>query len=361
MQQEPPPGQRPQVGIREADPELVRPDSRDMLRCLACGHRCRIPEGQAGVCRVRHNRDGHLEVPFGAVHALAVDPIEKKPLFHVLPGAQTLSFGMLGCDLHCAYCQNWTSSQALRDPTAGGTLTEISADDIVEAARSRGCRAVVSTYNEPLITAEWARAVFQRAHAEGLLCALVTNGNTTPEVIDHLRPWISAANVDLKSFDDRRYRSLGMPLATVLGGIDDLLARGVWVEVTTLVVPGFNDSDAELRAIARHLAARSRDLPWHVTAFWPQYKMSDTPPTPTDSLARARGIGLEAGLRHVYAGNRPGELAGAEHTLCPGCGATLIARRGFRVEANRIPDGACPDCARRVAGLWTHPTGTPCT
>jgi pyruvate formate lyase activating enzyme len=325
------------------------------VRCVACGHRCLIPPGQRGVCKVRFNDDGVLRVPFGYVAGLNVDPVEKKPFFHVLPGARALSFGMLGCDLHCGYCQNWVSSQALRDPQATSSAETISARELVDLALRHEAPILTSTYNEPLITSEWAAAVFHEARKHGLLCSYVSNGNATPEVLDYLAPLVSLYKVDLKTFQDRHYRALGGTLEKVLWTIRDLHRRGIWVEVVTLVVPGFNDSPEELRDIARFLVSVSRDLPWHVTAFHQDYKMVDKRNTDPATLLRAAEIGVAEGLRFVYAGNLPGLTRNWENTQCPDCRALLVERRGFRVLANRIADDCCPDCGRRIPGVWSLP------
>lgn len=288
--------------------ELARPgDQPGWLRCLACAHRCPIGPGRAGVCRVRFNDGGQLRVPWGyTAYGLALDPIEKKPFFHALPGASALSFGMLGCNFHCAYCQNWETSQALRDPVAGAGMAPVSPDEIARQAVRCGARAVTSTYNEPLITAEWAADVFDRCRPLGLVTGMVSNGHATPEVLNFLRPRMDLYKVDLKSFRDREYRKLGGVLEHVLDGVRLAVDRGLWVEVVTLIVPGFNDDDGELRDIARFLAAVSADIPWHVTAFHPDYKMDDRGPTPRATLLRAVDIGREEGLRFVYPGNAPG-------------------------------------------------------
>ncbi len=323
------------------------------LRCVACGHRCLIAPGRRGVCRVRFNRDGELRVPFGYVAGVACDPVEKKPFFHVLPGSDALTFGMLGCDFHCAYCQNWVTSQALRDDAAGSCIQLTTSEELVEAARRHGARLMVSSYNEPLITAEWAAAVFAAAKPAGLLCAFVSNGNATPEVLDYLQPWLAAYKVDLKCFDDRRYRSLGGTLASLTDTIQMVHARGLWLEVVTLLVPGFNDDEAELRDLTRFLAGVSPDIPWHVTAFHPDYRMTDPPATPVRSLLRAADLGAEAGLRYVYAGNLPGRVGDRENTRCPRCACTLIRRRGFAVLENLLgAGGRCPSCGEAVPGIW---------
>jgi pyruvate formate lyase activating enzyme len=325
------------------------------VRCFACGHRCLIPPGHQGICKVRYNEDGALRVPFGYVGALQLDPVEKKPFFHALPGSKALSFGMLGCDFHCGYCQNWLTSQALRDPAAVSPPEEMSPAGLVRLARRHGAPIVTSTYNEPLITSEWAVAVFKEAKAAGLVCSYVSNGNGTPEVLDYIRPWVSLYKVDLKSFRDRHYRELGGTLERVLWTVRALHERGFWVEIVTLVVPGFNDSNEELTDIARFLVSVSPDIPWHVTAFHKDYKMTDPDDTDVATLLRAAEIGAREGLRFVYAGNIPGHVGRWENTYCPACRALLIERWGFRVRANRVVDGRCPDCAREIPGFWKLP------
>ncbi len=490
--------------------ELYEKLPHQRVRCVACGHRCLIPPGQQGVCRVRFNEGGSLRVPHGYVAALQLDPVEKKPFFHALPGARALSFGMLGCDFHCAYCfvpgtevattggarkidalfagagvvyetdsdavaigegldvlthrgrvrrvrgvfrhhyrgplmsilpkggseihatpdheflvtaraargvrppsffmpasgvtpefdlleplsdgtlrkrpidetkvlsydgpvynleveedhsylvqgaavhncQNWLTSQALRDPEVTSEPTTMSAGDIVRAAKRNGARIVTSTYNEPLITSEWAVDVFREAKAAGLVCSYVSNGNGTPEVLDYLKPWVSLYKVDLKSFRDRHYRELGGTLERVLWTIRRLHELGIWVEIVTLVIPGFNDSDEELQDVARFLVSVSPEIPWHVTAFHKDYKMTDPDDTDVATLVRAAEIGTAAGLHFVYAGNIPGAVGPWENTYCPGCRALLVERLGYRVLQNRIAAGACPDCARKIPGFW---------
>ena len=323
------------------------------VRCFACGHRCKIPPGRDGICKVRFNRNGVLLVPHGYAAGIALDPIEKKPFFHALPGARALSFGMLGCDYRCAYCQNWITSQVLRDPDAVTRPTRISPEEIVACAVEHRAPIVTSTYNEPLITSEWAVAVFKLAKARGLKTAYVSNGNATPEVLGYLRPWLDLYKVDLKGFDDAHYRKLGGKLQTVLDTIRMLVEKAFWVEVVTLVVPGWNDSEAELRDIARFLAGVSRDIPWHVTAFHPDYRMEDRSWTPARSLTRASEIGRSEGLHFVYAGNLPGRTGTLESTYCPGCAGLLIERVGFRVLANHLDDGVCPKCRTRIPGVWS--------
>ena len=325
----------------------------DRVRCVACGHRCLIPPGARGVCRVRFNRDGQLRVPFGYAAGVQVDPVEKKPFFHFLPGAKALSFGMLGCDFHCGYCQNWVTSQTLRDPAADQVGRDYEPAELVQAALDNDCRLIVSTYNEPLITAEWAVAVFKLAKAAGLKTAVVSNGNATPEALDYLQPWIDAYKVDLKSMQDRNYRRLGGVLDHVKETIRALYGRGVWTEVVTLIVPGFNDDEDELREAAEFLAGVSPDIPWHVTAFYPQYKMQDAPATTAQMLMRASRIGRQAGLRYVYPGNLPGRVNDEEQTRCPGCGGLIVDRVGFHIRHLREGwDGHCDGCGTSVPGIW---------
>ena len=490
--------------------ELYEKLPNDRVRCFACGHRCLIPPGQDGICRVRFNQGGTLMVPRGYVGALQVDPVEKKPFFHALPGSRALSFGMLGCDYHCGYCfvpgtevitpggprtldslfegarptfetatdavvlrpdvdvlthrgrarairgvfrhhyrgpmmsinlvggteiratpdheflvtaraargvpppsffvpasaitpefdllepttgggfrkrrledtrilsydgpvynleveedrtylvhgaavhncQNWITSQALRDPRAMAPPEEVAPEDLVTQAGRHGARIITSTYNEPLITSEWAVEVFRKARPAGLVCSYVSNGNGTPEVLDYIRPWVSLYKVDLKGFRDRSYRELGGTLDRVLWTIRALHEQGFWLEVVTLVVPGFNDSEEELTELAQFLASVSPDIPWHVTAFHKDYKMTGPDDTSVAALLRAAEIGTRAGLHFVYAGNLPGRVGRWENTWCPGCGTLLIERYGFKILRNVIPDGDCPECGRHVPGFW---------
>jgi len=324
------------------------------VRCDACGHRCVIPPGRRGICKVRWNEDGRLMVPTGYVAGLQLDPVEKKPFFHAYPGARALSFGMLGCDYHCALCQNWLTSQTLRDPMAGVAPEEVSPGEIADLAQRHRARILTSTYNEPLITSEWAVEVFREGKARGLTCSYVSNGNATPEVLDYLRPWVDLYKVDLKGFDDRRYRTLGGLLQTVLDTIGRLHRMGFWLEVVTLIVPGFNDSDAELRDIARFLRSVSPDIPWHVTAFHTDYKMTDRANTAAGTLIRAAEIGLSEGLRYVYAGNLPGRVGPFENTWCPSCKTLLVERVGYIIHQDLLTPsgGVCPSCGTVIPGRW---------
>ncbi len=323
------------------------------VRCFACAHRCLIASGRRGVCRVRFNKDGELRVPFGYVAGVACDPIEKKPLYHVYPGSDALTFGMLGCDFHCAYCQNWVTSQALRDPASALPVQPVSPEELVAAARKNGARMIVSSYNEPLITAEWAAAVFAPAKAAGLQCAFVSNGNASAEALDFLKPFLVAYKIDLKCFNPARYRTLGGTLDHVLEAIRMVHQRGLWLELVTLLVPGFNDNETELREMARFIVSVSPDIPWHVTAFHPDYRMTDPAPTTAAQLVRAAQIGTEAGVRFVYAGNAAGRVGPWENTWCPKCHECLVERSGFLVREYRLtPEGSCPRCSTPIPGLW---------
>jgi pyruvate formate lyase activating enzyme len=340
-----------QVG--EASPELYDKLERNRVRCYSCGHCCPISEGQAGVCKVRFNRGGKLYVPWGYVGGVQCDPIEKKPFFHAYCGALAYSFGMLGCDLHCSYCQNWVTSQAIRDPHAVTLPMQLRPDMLVREAIGQGARLLVSTYNEPLITSEWAVAVFKEAKAAGLATAFVSNGNGTPQVLEYLRPWVDLYKVDLKSFDEQHYHQLGGRLKPILETIRRLHETGFWLEIVTLVIQGFNDSDDELTRLAEFLATVSPDIPWHVTAFHKDYKMTDPDDTTPQTLMRAAEIGKKAGLLYVYAGNLAGEVGDLENTRCPGCREIVIRRFGYLILDYRVTaDGHCPRCQRLIPGRW---------
>ena len=338
---------------RTREGELYEKLEENKLRCFACGHRCVILDGHDGICRVRFNRGGKLFVPRGYVAGLQVDPIEKKPFFHAFPGAVALSFGMLGCDYHCGYCQNWLTSQALRDNSAISPPRDIEPEEIVSIAKRTGAPAMVTTYNEPLITSEWAIEVFKVARAAGITCGYVSNGNGTPEVLRYIRPYVDLYKVDLKSFRDAEYRQLGGKLDNVLATIKMLHEMGFWVEIVTLTVPGFNDSPEEQRDIAKFLASVSPDIPWHVTAFHSDYKMMDHDSATSAHLLRGCEIGKEEGLRYVYAGNLPGRVGDFENTRCPGCKTLLIERWGYKSLSYALADdGTGPNCATKIAGYW---------
>jgi pyruvate formate lyase activating enzyme len=337
----------------EAAPELTEHLENNDLRCYACGHRCLVKEGKRGICKVRFNEAGRLLVPANYVAALACDPTEKKPFFHALPGSDTLTFGMLGCDLHCGYCQNWLTSQALRDDAAGTQPQVVSADRLVALAKAYGASMVGSSYNEPLITAEWALDVFKRAKPAGFKTAFISNGNATPQVLDYLRPWTDCYKIDLKSMSDRNYRQLGGVVDNILDTVRMVNERGFWSEIVTLLIPGFNDSEDEIKRAADFIAGVSPDIPWHVTAFHQDYRMQENANTTAEQLIRACETGRAAGLRFVYAGNLPGRVGRYENTYCPACDELLIERYGYIIKQMKVTrDGKCPACAETIPGVW---------
>jgi pyruvate formate lyase activating enzyme len=337
----------------EGAAELTEQLPEDALRCYACGHRCLINEGKRGICKVRYNEGGRLLVPSNYVAALACDPTEKKPFFHALPGSDTLTFGMLGCDLHCGYCQNWLTSQALRDDAAGVAPKMVTAERLVAMAKAYGAALVGSSYNEPLITAEWAVEVFKQAKPAGFKTAFISNGNATPQVLDYLRPWTDCYKIDLKSMSDRNYRKLGGVVDNILETVRMVHERGFWEEIVTLLIPGFNDSEDEMRRAADFIASVSPDIPWHVTAFHQDYNMTENANTRPEQLIRACEIGRAAGLRFIYAGNLPGRVGRWENTYCPSCDALLVERYGYQIrQMNVTPAGNCPACLTAIPGVW---------
>lgn len=332
--------------------ELYEVHSDNSLTCFACGHRCLIKNNRDGICRVRFNEGGKLYVPANYAAGIQCDPTEKKPFFHAFPGSLAVTFGMLGCDFHCAYCQNWVTSQALRDPKAAAAPQEVRPLDLIVLGKRCQAKLIVSSYNEPLITSEWAVKIFKEAKKEGFATGYVSNGNATPEVLDYIRPYTDLYKIDLKSFDDKKYRKLGGVLQNVLDAIQMVYERGFWLEIVTLIIPGFNDSNEELKAMAKFLKNISQDIPWHVTAFHQDYKMHDPDNTPVKTLIRAAEIGYETGLNYVYAGNLPGLTGRYENTFCPGCGVELISRFGFQIRQNQVVNGKCYNCQTEIPGKW---------
>jgi len=327
------------------------PDNK--LRCYACAHQCLILDGLRGICKVRYNQGGTLMVPHGYVGALQCDPTEKKPFFHVFPGSDALTMGMLGCDLHCSYCQNWVTSQALRDPGALSEPMDVSPRQLVDIAERYDAKLVATSYNEPLITSEWAVDVFKEAKGRGFTTAYISNGNATRQVLQYIRPWTNCYKIDLKSMRDKNYRSLGGKLENILNGIRMVHEMGFWLEIVTLTIPGFNDSDEELGDIATFLAGISPGIPWHVTAFHKDYKMLDPDNTPAETLIRGAKIGEAAGLQYIYAGNLPGRVGEYENTRCPRCQTTLIRRFGYRILEDRLSGtGRCLNCGNSIPGVW---------
>jgi pyruvate formate lyase activating enzyme len=351
----------PKISIKEIlashtrESELYVAMQNKWVQCFACGHRCKIPPEKEGICKIRFNRHGKLLVPFGYVSSIALDPIEKKPFFHAYPGATALSFGMLGCDYHCPFCQNWMTSQTLRDPHAVSSIEEITPDDIVALAIQHKAPIITSTYNEPLITSEWGVEIFKGAKKAGLITSYVSNGNGTSEVLDYLQPWIDLYKVDLKGFRQKAYQQMGGVLQNVLDTIQSLYKRSKWIELVTLIVPGMNDSHEELRDIAKFIYSVSPDIPWHVTAYHQDYNMvTEKETTPISTLLQAAEIGYKEGLHFVYTGNRPGQTRNFENTYCYSCNELLIERRGFQVLRNRVSNGVCLKCGTKIAGRWNN-------
>lgn len=337
--------------VQEGELYELTEDSK--LHCYACGHNCKISNGGRGICQVRYHLNGKLYVPHGYVAALQCDPTEKKPFNHLHPGSDTLTFGMLGCDIHCPYCQNWDISQALRDSHAGRAPTQVTPQQMVQMAKLNDAKCVASSYNEPLITSEWAVSIFKEAKAAGFTCMYISNGNATRDVLEYIRPYTDGYKIDLKTMNEKNYRKLGAVLETVLEGMRMVYEMGFWTEIVTLVIPGFNDSDDELRDAARYIKSLSPDIPWHVTAFHQDYKMVENDNTDVKTLMRAAEIGYSEGLRYVYAGNLPGRVGDYEHTFCPTCHKKLIDRVGYVVRDYQLTsDGKCPSCQTTIAGIW---------
>jgi pyruvate formate lyase activating enzyme len=319
--------------------------------CSLCSHRCLIAPGHRGICAVRENRDGTLvSLVYDRIIARNIDPIEKKPLFHFLPGSLSYSVATPGCNFRCKHCQNADISQLPRD--RGGMVPgePVSPAEIVEAALRHHCASISYTYTEPTIFFELAYDTAKLARKAGLKNVFVTNGYITPEALREISPFLDAANIDLKGFTDDFYKKVcGARLQPVLDSIRLYKELGIWIEITTLVIPGHNDSENELRQIAQFIRSVGVDVPWHVSRFHPTYQLMDQPVTPVKTLKRARQIGLDAGLRYVYEGNIPGE---GEETLCWSCGKTLMKRYGFSVEENHVKDGKCGYCGVKMDGVW---------
>ncbi|MFQ6059063.1 MAG: AmmeMemoRadiSam system radical SAM enzyme [Anaerolineae bacterium] len=333
---------------------LYKPWKREgFVECILCAHRCKIAPHQLGVCKVRVNHDGALyTLVYGKAIANHVDPVEKKPLFHFLPGTYILSIATAGCNFKCDFCQNWQISQLSKRWQGEFPGEHLPPREVVAQAVRTGCSSVAYTYTEPTIFFEYAYDTAVLAHEKGLLNVFVTNGYQTPEAIEVMVGVIDAANIDLKSFSDDHYKRVcGGRLQPVLDSIQLMHDRGIWVEVTTLVVPGLNDSDEELTQIARFLAGISPDLPWHISRFHPNYKMTDRPSTPIATLHRAVEIGQEAGLRYVYVGNVWGDEY--EHTYCPQCGSVVIRRLGYQTRSFLKGD-RCPRCETRIPMVLDH-------
>ncbi len=327
-----------------------QPDGR--VQCNLCRHCCIIRPGSRGICRVRENRGGVLySLVYGMAVAEHIDPIEKKPLFHVLPGSTTYSIATVGCNFRCRHCQNHSIAQF--DPGVEGYVEGhfVSPAEIVRRAVESGCRSISYTYTEPTVFYEYVLETARLGQAAGLKNVLVTNGYITREALETLAPFIDAANIDLKGFDPRFYESVvGAHLGQVLDCIRDYHRHGIWIEITSLIIPGENDSDEQLNGMAAFL---SEDLgthvPWHISRFFPRYRMTDRAPTAPDSLERAVMAGKRHNLQYLYVGNIAG---GLEDTFCPSCGSPVIERQGYRILANRLKAESCQKCTTRIAGVW---------
>ena len=327
------------------------PSGEDKVHCHLCRFHCVIAAGRRGLCGVRENRDGTLyTLVYGQSVAESIDPIEKKPLFHFHPGSRSLSMATVGCNFRCLHCQNADIAQWPRQqPDIPGR--EVTPEALVDRAVASRCASISYTYTEPTIFYEYAYDTAVAAHAAGVKNVFVTNGYITSEALEKIAPYLDAANVDLKGFSDDLYRQVtGASLDGVLACLKDYHRLGIWIEVTTLVIPEHNDSPDELRQVAEFIAGElSVEVPWHVSAFHPTYKMQDRPPTPAATLMEASRIGREAGLHYVYLGNV--RQRGGEDTLCPACGAAVVRRTGLQLAENRIVAGACPDCRQRIPGV----------
>jgi len=335
--------------IKEA--MLWSPLAGGKVACGLCRHCCVISLEKTGICAVRRNSGGKLEtLAYGEVIAAHVDPIEKKPLYHFYPGSKALSIATVGCNFQCSFCQNWQISQAPRRKDGALQGIELSPGEIVREAQARGCRSISYTYTEPTIFFEYAYDTARLAKEAGLANNFVTNGYMTDLALTTIRPYLDAANVDLKAFKDETYKKVcGARLEPVLESIRLMRKLGVWVEVTTLVVPGLNDGVEELTGIARFIAGVDPDIPWHISRFHPDFNFTEAPPTPVKTLRKAYEIGKNEGLHYLYVGNMPGE---SEDTHCPKCGQALIRRRGFFVMENRLTAGSCVSCGTRIAGVF---------
>ncbi len=335
--------------IREAILYQSYPDAR--VQCALCAHRCMIKPGRRGICGVRENRDGILySLVYGALIAQQADPIEKKPFFHVYPGSRSYSIATVGCNFQCTFCQNAEISQwpKLHQDLAGN---DVDPESVVAGALGADCQTLAYTYTEPTVYLETALDTAKIALTKGLKNVFVTNGYMTPEALDVIAPCLAAANVDLKSFRDEFYKKYcGASLQPVLESLRKMKALGIWVEITTLIIPGLNDSPDELRQIASFIKELGSDTPWHVSRFHPQYQMLDRPATPLAILRKACEIGKKAGLKFVYSGNAPGE--DGENTYCPNCSTCVISRYAYRILNNSLSAGHCPHCGATLAGLF---------
>jgi pyruvate formate lyase activating enzyme len=330
---------------------LYSPLEEGKVQCYLCNHRCTILPSKRGICGVRENREGKLyTLVFGQAISLNVDPIEKKPIFHLYPGSTSFSIATVGCNFRCLQCQNHEISQMPRDQGRIDGST-VSPSKIVSLAKEYQCQSISYTYTEPTIYFEYAYEAAVLASKEGIKNIFVTNGYMTEEALKTIQPYLDAANVDLKSFQEKFYKEVcGARLQPVLENLRLMRQLGIWVEITTLVIPTLNDSDKEFEEIAQFIVSLGPEVPWHISAFYPTYKMLNLPRAPASLLHRAREIGLRAGLQYVYCGNIPGEEG--EDTFCPHCGLKVIERVGFRVVKNEVIRGECRQCQTKIDGVW---------
>ncbi len=320
--------------------------------CGLCSHHCRIKSGKRGLCGVRENQAGVLyTLVYGRLVAESADPIEKKPLFHFHPGSRSYSISTVGCNFKCRHCQNYQISQYPQMHAGAISGNQTSPESVVVAAIQNNCDSISYTYVEPTVFFEFARDCAILARKENLKNVMVSNGYMTAEVGRDFAPLLDAINIDIKSFSDSFYKKIcGARLKPVLETVKLMHSLGVWVEVTTLLIPELNDSSEELRDLARFIKDIDPGIPWHVTAFHPTFKLLDRGPTPGETLKRARDIGMEEGLDFVYVGNIPGK--GGENTICPGCAQELIGRYGYSLNNYILSGGRCPQCGVSVKGVW---------
>jgi pyruvate formate lyase activating enzyme len=340
--------------MKRADFQRIIDEEKKSVECFLCSHNCHIKEGKRGICQVRENREGVLySLNYGKLISQNVDPIEKKPLFHLLPGTYSYSIATVGCNFRCAHCQNYDISQYPRLHEGSIIGNDVTPEEVVLAAQSHGCQSISYTYIEPTIFFEFAYECAKLAHEKGMKNVFVSNGYTSPEATKKIAPFLDGNNIDLKAFTDKFYREVcGAKLAPVLETINLMKELGVWVEVTTLVIPGWNDSDSELQEIARFVKSIDPEMPWHVTRFHPTFKMTDRAATPVSSLQRARQIGLSEGLKYVFVGNIPGE--DGENTICPKCKETVVERMGFSIMSQNLTNGKCGNCGEPIAGVFAN-------
>ncbi|MGK7873640.1 MAG: AmmeMemoRadiSam system radical SAM enzyme [Xenococcaceae cyanobacterium] len=329
---------------------LYQKHQEQRVLCQLCPHYCLIDEGKKGICQVRENRGGSLyTLVFGRTVTQNMDPVEKKPLFHFYPGSTTYSLATGGCNFHCQYCTNWEVSQMSRSQLAELEI-DASSEEIVAAALQAGCRSIAYTYVEPTIFFEYVDEIASLAQKAGLFNLFKTNGFMSQEMLEICQTYLDAANVDLKAFRDKTYQQFGGRLQPVLDSLKSMKALGIWLEVTTVLIPGINDELSELEDIAGFIAQElGVDTPWHITRFFPAFRMENVPPTPIETLYQARKIGRAAGLQYVYLGNFLGRET--QDTVCPNCKEVLIQRRGFKLLENKMHDNGCPFCGTIISGI----------